>query len=165
MNVGMLCTRKTHQAALDETAQVAAERMLENKVGTLVVVDAHHKPVGILTDRDLALRVVAGGLQPREVRVSDVMTAHPRKESAPVEEALETMRSLGVRRLPVVDSDGALTGVLGADDVLEFVASEISSLGRLVGSSRPGVLTPARRVRKAKLETAGLERANADLQC
>lgn len=168
MNVGTLCTRTTYLAEAGETVKSAARRMHEKNVGTLVVLDEDKKPVGIVTDRDLVVRVLVAGHDPEQICVEEVMTGHPRwvKETTPIEEALETMRGLGVRRLPVVDRAGRLAGIIGADDVLEFVAGELGLLGKLVGSSHPGVLTPTVSRRRAKLAaTAGLEKANSDLQC
>jgi CBS domain-containing protein len=168
MNVGTLCTRTTYLAEHDETVKSAARRMHEKNVGTLVVLDAARKPVGIVTDRDLVVRVLVAGHDPEQICVEEVMTGHPRwvKEATPIEEALETMRGLGVRRLPVVDRAGRLAGIIGADDILEFVAGELGLLGKLVSSSHPGILTPTvTQTHATHGACAGLERAISDPQC
>ena len=145
MNVGKNCTRVLHLAESDESVQVAADRMKQENVGTLLVVDAEGKPSGILSDRDLALRVVADGMDPRQTNVGQVMTAHPRwvTESTLIETAVELMRELAVRRLPVVDKQERLVGILSVDDVLGLVTKELESLGRVIGWAHPGIALPA----------------------
>ena len=144
MTVGRICTRKTHVARADESVRAAAGRMREGHVGTLVAVDDDGCPSGILTDRDLAVRVVADGLDASRIRVEEVMTAHPRwvQEGTAIEDALALMQRLGVRRLPVVDESEKLVGIVSADDVLELVSEEISDLGRIVGASQAGAGPP-----------------------
>lgn len=169
MNVGKICCRTTHLAEGGETVQAAAERMRRENVGTLVVLDAGRKPVGIVTDRDLALRVVAPGLDARATRIAQVMTANPRfvGETTSIEDALATLRDLAVRRLPVVDGGGRLVGIVSMDDVLQHVSEELSSLGRIAGWVRPGSRLPAAvPPRPAKRPSAqGLQRATPDLEC
>lgn len=139
MTIGKICQREVHLADIGESALAAAQRMREHNVGTLLVLDEEHKPVGILTDRDLVLRVMAVGLAPDRTRVVDVMTAHPRtvSESTPIEDVVAAMRGLGVRRVPVVAADGRLAGVVSLDDVLALLAEELGSLGRLLEHAKP----------------------------
>lgn len=140
MSIAEICSRTTWLIDSTESAQSAAKRMKTENVGTLVVVDGEGKPVGILTDRDLTTRVLAEGRDAGSILVSDVMTAHPRcvREAAPVEEAVSKMRSLAVRRLPVTDDEGHLTGIVSVDDVMEFVTRELHDLGQVMGWSQPG---------------------------
>jgi CBS domain-containing protein len=170
MSVGRICSRITYLADPDETAQVAAERMKQRNVGTLIVIDEERTAIGILTDRDLALRVVAPGHDPAQVSVAEVMTANPRwvEEATPIEDAVVIMRGMGVRRLPVVDAHERVVGIVSIDDVLELVTEELSSLGRIVGLSHPGGITPDEKPRSPRIDdplTSGLERAAADLEC
>jgi CBS domain-containing protein len=169
MTVGKFCSRTTHLAGSEESVQVAAERMKVENVGTLIVLDEARRPVGILTDRDLALRVVAPGLDPRRTNVAQAMSAHPRcvGEATAIEDAVETMRGLAVRRLPVVDAQQRLIGILSIDDVLELVAEELSNLGKITGWVRLGnslpVAVPVPRKRLAPAQ--GLQRAASDPEC
>jgi CBS-domain-containing membrane protein len=170
MTVGRICSRNAQLAGLEESCQLAAKRMKETNVGTLVVVDAKRRPIGIVTDRDLVLRVMARGIDPWEATVGQVMTAHPRwvGERTPIGDAVTAMRTLGVRRLPVVDLEERLVGIVTADDVLEFVSSELSNLGQLVGCSHQGVAVPAlltRAPRKAVPDSSGLQKALTDMEC
>jgi CBS domain-containing protein len=142
MTVGRICIREVDLAEPEETARDAAQRMAARHVGTLVVVDSERRPTGILTDRDLALRVVAAGENAERLSVGEVMTAGIRtiEEDAPIEDALEAMRRQGVRRLPVVDAAGTLVGILSVDDVLSLLIEEFRSMGGVLERSSPRVV-------------------------
>ena len=139
MTVGPICTRDVDLAELDESAQVAAKRMQACKVGALIVVDGDSKPVGILTDRDLAIRVVAQGLDPRITLVRDVMTKSPESidEDTPIEVAISCMRANHCRRLPVVNEQGRLAGIISLDDVVDLLTDELDEIGELLRSESP----------------------------
>ncbi len=122
-----------------EDLSAAARLMRERHIGYLVVVEPYLsgavKPVGVLTDRDIVISVIAKGADPRELRVGDVMTRKPVMidESKTLAAALGEMRRIGVRRIPVVGALGELLGVLSLDEVLDALAEEL--LG-VVGSIR-----------------------------
>jgi CBS domain-containing protein len=139
MSVGRICLRDVHLAEAAESVVDAARRMRERGVGTLLVLDEARRPVGLVTDRDLALRVVAAGGDPQRVAVRDVMTASPRtvSEGTPIEAALSLMRSGSFRRLPVVDPEGRLVGILSLDDVLVLLAEEFASIRDLLEREAP----------------------------
>ena len=139
MSVGRICLRDVHLAQPDESACEAARRMQERGVGTLLVLDGARRPVGLVTDRDLAIRVVAAGRDPQRVTVREVMTAHLKKvnEATSIESALSLMRSGAVRRLPVVDDDDGLVGILSLDDVLGLMAEEFASIRELLDREAP----------------------------
>jgi CBS domain-containing protein len=139
MSVGRICLREVSLAERGESVLEAARRMRERGVGTLVVLDDARRPVGLVTDRDLALRVVATGGDPSAVSVTYVMTEHPRtvSETTPIESALSLMRSGTFRRLPVVDDDGKLVGIVTLDDVLGLLAEEFALIGALLEREAP----------------------------
>lgn len=139
MSVGRICIRSVVLASPDETAADAAARMETEGVGTLVVTDAEDRPLGILTDRDVALRCVGRGLDPFTTEVEDVMTAPARtvSEDEVIEDALSLMASGGHRRLVVTDEDDALVGILSVDDVLDLLIEEAESIGRILRSQAP----------------------------
>lgn len=142
MSIGRICVRKVDTAKSDESAKHAAKRMHDRKVGTLVVVNSAHEPVGIITDRDLAVRVVGQGGDPAETKVEDVMTDKPRciSEDTPIEEALQIMRSGEFRRLPVV-SGRRLVGLVSLDDILDLIMEEFASVHGLLQKQLPRSLT------------------------
>lgn len=138
MSIGRICTRVVATAGPEESVRDVAERMAEHNVGTIVVVDSD-RPVGILTDRDLAVRVLATGLDPESTRIGDVMTERPRAldESTPIEEALAVMKGSGVRRILVTGSHGALAGIVALDDVLELLVEEMETIGKILRKESP----------------------------
>jgi CBS domain-containing protein len=119
----------------------AARLMREHHVGSLVVVDETGKgrvPVGILTDRDIVVAVVAREVDPRALTAGDVMsgelaTVRPTDSAA---DALERMRRRGVRRLPVVAENGTLAGIVTIDDLLAAVADELGALVRAISAEQ-----------------------------
>lgn len=145
MTVGNICNREVDTARPDDSIRVAADRMLQRNVGTLIVCTKDRKPVGILTDRDITLKVVAHGKDPRTVKVSEIMSklfGHV-TEGTDVEPALSIMRAGGFRRLPVVDASGGLVGILSVDDILVQHARETGLIADLIRKEGPGSLQRA----------------------
>jgi CBS domain-containing protein len=139
MSIGRICQREVDTADVGESARVAAQRMGARGVGALLVLDDRHRPIGILTDRDVALRVAGEGLDPNAVTVGEVMTRdlHTVTEDGAIEDSLRLMRRHAVRRLPVVDDDGALIGIVTLDDVISLLAEEMSQMGKILERSSP----------------------------
>lgn len=117
-------------AELGETALDVARRMRDFHVGC-VVVTRGARPVGIITDRDLAIRVVAEGRDPRETSVADVVTydATTLSRDAGIETAVRMMSERGVRRLPIVTDDGRIVGIVTADDLTMLLAQQLAQIG------------------------------------
>jgi len=138
MTVGDFCNRQVVLACREESVTEAARRMRDFHVGTLVVVDEHEGrrfPVGVLTDRDLVVRILAQDRRAADATVvGEAMTSKlvTAQETDDLVDALKKMRSFGVRRLPVVNESGGLEGVLAFDDLVEFVADELSDLSSLL---------------------------------
>jgi len=117
-------------AQLDESAAMAARRMRDFRVGCVVIV-RNARPVGILTDRDLAIRVVAAGLDPERTPVSEIVTyeASTVSREAGLETVVQLMSERGVRRMPIVTDDGKVSGVVTADDLLVLFTKQLANLG------------------------------------
>ena len=111
----------------------AARLMRDENVGAVVVANGR-EPIGIVTDRDLAVRVVAEQRAASDVPLASIMSTHPAFVATrrTLDEVISTMRQLGVRRLPVVDDAGNLDGILSLDDVLMLLARELGELGEAV---------------------------------
>lgn len=138
MSVGAICTRAVHTATRAERAREAARRMHQYRVGSLVVVDLEGKPVGVVTDRDIAVRCVADGLG-GDIRIEEIMTrpVSTVHEDTGIDEAVKHMSGAHIRRLVVVDDHGALVGLLALDDVLELLVEEAEDIGRLLHAQMP----------------------------
>lgn len=141
MSVGRICSRSVVIASPDESVREGARRMATRNVGSLVVLDGEGVPTGILTDRDVALRCVAADLDPDSSIIGDVMTSPVEtvRESVPIEDALRVMAASGARRLPVVDAEDQLVGILALDDVLELLIEETGTIGRLLQRHQPAL--------------------------
>jgi CBS domain-containing protein len=141
MSVGKICQREVDFADPEESVFLAAERMRDHTVGALVVLNERRQPIGILTDRDVTLRVVAGGRDPHSTTVEDVMTREPKTaaEQTPIEVAVAQMRAGAFRRLPVVDEGGELVGLVTLDDILMLLCEEFNSIGGLLARETPAV--------------------------
>ena len=137
MAIGEICSREVVFAPTDMTVRAAAQLMREYHVGALVVVkdpEGARTPVGIITDRDLAVAIVAKGLNADLLRVDEVMGPELTtvRETDGVSATIALMRAKGVRRMPVLDAAGRLAGIVTADDFLDLLAEELSALARLV---------------------------------
>lgn len=121
--------KPTATAAEGDEAAAVARTMRDARVGCVVVTRGVH-PVGIITDRDLALRVVAEGRDPTRTRASEIVTYDPFviEEEAEIETAAARMREHGVRRLPIVDGSGKVVGMVTADDLLALLGREFANL-------------------------------------
>ncbi len=116
-------------AHLEDTIVGAAKKLRDQHVGCLVV-ERNGKPYGILTDRDITLRVVAEGLDAATTTVADVATFDPIhvRDLEGVETVARRMREYGVRRVPVVDDAGALCGIITADDIVRLLGRELGDV-------------------------------------
>ncbi len=138
MRVREFCSRVIVVAEPETDLRTAAQMMRDNHVGALVVVDRKEgarRPLGIITDRDIVVAVVAAaGVRPETLAVRDVMASELAvvNENDGVFEAIDVMKDRGARRLPVVASDGTLIGILTLDDLLRVLATELDGLAEAV---------------------------------
>lgn len=121
----------------DQSICACALQMRLDHVGSLVV-DENQTPLGMITDRDIAIEVVARKLNPEQLTVKDIMTS-PVVTATPNESmvvALARMREFGVRRLPIVDEQGKLVGVISNSNLVEELSGLLDSLVRNIHSSK-----------------------------
>lgn len=133
MTVGSICTRRV--VVVDRAIDIAAaaEVMRNNHIGYLIVTDARAgggTPVGVLTDRDIVVKVMSKDVDPHTLTVGDVMTPDPlvAAEDHGISETLRRMRGLGVRRVPVVGPHGHVSGVLSIDDVVDHIVGQLADV-------------------------------------
>lgn len=140
MRTGQVCNRTVVVVAKDTTLADAAKLMREHHVGSLVVAQNTYgrKPVGIVTDRDMVVEVMAADLDYRTLTVGEIMGDKlvVAKESDDTLDTLKLMRARGVRRLPVVTEKGDLAGIVTIDDLLEIVAEELEDVVHAIGNEQ-----------------------------
>jgi len=138
MPIGEVCVRDVVVVSKEQTIQQAAVLMRRNHVGDLVVVEeragGRQVPVGIVTDRDIVVSVLATAVDPQVYTVGDLVA---RKlltvaEDQGVFETIQYMRTNGVRRMPVVDRAGGLVGIISVDDLIQLLSDEMSELAKLI---------------------------------
>ncbi|MEQ1601145.1 MAG: CBS domain-containing protein [Methylophilaceae bacterium] len=137
MSIGKFCHRQVITAQRDDSVLEAAKLMRQHHVGDVLVVEAHNGrniPVGIVTDRDLVVEIMAPELAPETITVGDIMVEEIAviEQSVGVFEAIQNMRIKGIRRLPVVDKSGGLVGIITFDDLLALLAEELGTLVKAV---------------------------------
>jgi CBS domain-containing protein len=138
MSVGEFCNRDVVIVAKEQNVVEAAKLMRQYHVGDVVVVmdkDDKKIPVGILTDRDIVIELVAEQVDPQSLTVGDVMSDQLLivSERDELLDTIEQMRSKGVRRVPIVGEQGELVGILTLDDVLDVLAEAFNGLVLLTG--------------------------------
>lgn len=138
MSVGEICNREVVTAHKEDTVIAAAKLMRARHAGSIVVVEGEGeavKPLGIITDRDFVVELMAKDVDVHSVTLQDLMGSEllMAREADGIWETILRMRAMGVRRLPVVDdTDHYLVGILTMDDLLEFLAGEFYDLAKLV---------------------------------
>lgn len=141
MQVIDVSTREVVQCSRTATALELAQLMRNSHVGDVVVVDqpdGQKIPVGIVTDRDLVIEVLARERDPATVTAAELMGPQlvTAGEQDDVHEVTELMRFKGVRRVPIVDSRGSLAGIVALDDLLALIGGELTLLGRVMARER-----------------------------
>lgn len=136
MSIRKICTHEVIKAAKSMSIKEVARLMKKNNIGTVVIVEneTDSKPIGILTDRDLTIKILAEDIESKDVRIGDIMSNDLLilKKHQGINEAIEMMCAKGVRRAPVVDENYNLCGIAVVDDLLLLIADELNSLAKLV---------------------------------
>jgi predicted transcriptional regulator len=141
MKVGEYCKRAVVAINARADAVAAAQLMRNEHVGFLIVYrdgDELQRPVGVLTDRDLVLAVMAREVDAHAVTVEDVMTRQPliANEHDEFSDLLQAMQMAGIRRVPVVDVRGALVGIIAIDDALDVITGLMCDISGSIKSEQ-----------------------------
>jgi len=137
MTAGEYCNREVVITGQDVSVTEAAMLMKQHHVGDLVVVEKQGEktlPIGIITDRDIVIEVIAKKADPDALIIKDIMSTGlvTVEEKQALLDTLTLMQNQGVRRIIVVDAQGSLQGLLSADDAIELIAEAINNLTKLV---------------------------------
>ncbi len=140
MKTADICSTRVVTALPTTALAEVAKLMRKNHVGSVVIVDAAdpRRPVGIVTDRDIVVEVVAAGEDARTVTAGEIMNASIVTAAADDDASwsLKVMRDRGIRRLPVVDADGAMIGIVALDDLLAAASSTLYDVVQAIGTER-----------------------------
>ena len=134
------CCREQVVAVSPDTPAVEVARIMgEKNVGRVVIVTGDNRPVGVITDRDLAVRVMAQERNPGEVRAGDIVTRDviTFRDSMGVYEAIQKMTAEGIRRMPVVDDAGKLIGIVTMDDIIRMLGEEMAAIAKNIEKQSP----------------------------
>ncbi len=137
LNVGHIARRVVVVAERETPILKVAQLMRDNHIGAVIIIEdapPKNRPIGIITDRDLVVEVLALELDYRVFTAGDIMTGNPTtvRETDAVFDAFERMQRTGVRRLPVVDGEDRLVGIVAFDDLVELLAQEMGHLAKTV---------------------------------
>ena len=137
--VGDLATNQVTTARAGTSVREIAQKMDSEEAGCVVIVDGAHRPIGVVTDRDIAMRVLRRRKNADVTVARDVMSTHPLRvrEKTPVATALRRMRAEGIRRAPVVGAAGKVVGLFSIDSALRTIASEVDALADVAAAQAP----------------------------
>jgi signal-transduction protein with cAMP-binding, CBS, and nucleotidyltransferase domain len=138
MTVLDCCRIDVVTASPDAKVNEVAELMSDSNVGCVVITN-DQCPVGIVTDRDIVTRVLAPGKDPKKTAISEVMTRDPVvvEDGTGLFEAMQFIRDEGVRRLPIIDCDGRLAGIITLDDIIRLIGQEMQYIGDVIREASP----------------------------
>lgn len=141
MTVYECCRPSVVTAPPGASVMDVARQMSESNVGCVVITDDECRPVGVVTDRDLVIRVMARELDPGSTPVGEIMTREPvvADQDTGLFEAMQCARESRVRRLPVVDDDDRLVGIITMDDIVRLLAEEMRCVNEVILEASPSI--------------------------
>lgn len=136
MTIGNYCKHAVITTSKNTSVFDAAKLMKQHNIGDIVVVDETNSgmPVGIFTDRDIAIKIVAEEVDPRDLTVGDAMSQNllVLQEHQQIQETVDMMCAKGVRRAPIIDKNNKIIGIATLDDLFLLFADQLGSLAKLV---------------------------------
>ena len=137
MNIGEICTREVVCTTAATSVAAAAKLMRQYRISDVIVTRneaGKRVPLGIVTERDIVLSIVAAERVPESITVGDIMSRKlaTAAEDEDVFDTIQRMREMGIRRMPIVDGEGALCGIVSLDGIIEVLAEEMNELVRLI---------------------------------
>jgi CBS domain-containing protein len=141
MPISEFCQRNVVCATRETTVTEAAALMRQHHIGDVIIVEERggkRVPVGIVTDRDIVVEVIAAGVDPNQLKLGDLKLAPlvTVSEIATYAQTVSKMSVEGVRRMPVLAADGTLVGIITLDDMLWQLAAPLAALAGLSGRGR-----------------------------
>ncbi len=140
MTIYTVCKTNVVSVSPHTSITFVADLMKEKNIGCVIITE-DHKPVGIVTDRDIALRGTLKSEENVTTPVSTIMTPDVQiiRKDTGIFDAVQVMKSSKVRRLPVVDMGGRLVGLITVDDIIRLLARELGEIARVIGNESPEI--------------------------
>jgi CBS domain-containing protein len=136
MTIHALCNKNIITATATMTITKAISLMNDNHIGALIIIDDERgtMPIGLITDRDIALKACKEGTNLNDIQINDIMTKDLviLKDDQGIKETLDIMSEKGIRRAPVVNHNNELIGIISLDDLTLLLAEEIQSISKLI---------------------------------
>lgn len=134
MAIGKLYKCDVITAPHDALVSDVAKLMKQYNIGDIVVVDNKNSPLGIITDRDIAVKIVADEVDSKQVSAADIMSSDLLilKEYQDIQEAIDMMSAKNIRRAPIVDENNQLCGIVSVDDLIMQFAEGLQSIARII---------------------------------
>lgn len=138
MSLENFCKKPVVKISPDEDIATACRSMEQNNVGCLVA-EQNGQLCGIVTDRDIALKVAGAQKDPRQTRVRDIMTADPVRISvnSDLHHLTSLMHAYHVRRVPIVNGSNDMLGIVTMDDLVALLGDEMSEIGKAISEGFP----------------------------
>ena len=135
MSIGTLCNRNVICVNTGSVISEVAKQMEDKNVGCVIVVD-NDKPCGLVTDRDIVIRVINRERDPSKTYVDDIMSELVLclDEDMGLYEALEKLKGKSLRRFPVIDKHGNLKGIITIDDIVYLLGKELYDVASILQS-------------------------------
>ncbi|MDD1730013.1 MAG: CBS domain-containing protein [Methanospirillum sp.] len=140
MTIYTVCKTNVVSVSPHTSISFVSDLMKEKNIGCVIITE-DHKPVGIVTDRDIALRGTLKSEENTTTPVSTIMTPDVQtiRKDTGIFDAVQVMKSSKVRRLPVVDMGGRLVGLITVDDIIRLLARELGEIARVIGNESPEI--------------------------
>ncbi len=135
MSISTLCNKEVICVEVGTSIEQVGKLMEQKNIGCVVAID-NTKPCGLITDRDILIRVINKGLSPKDTYVNDVMSelVMTLDEDMGLHEALEKVKGMSVRRFPVTDKNGDLKGIVTLDDIIYLLGKEMYDVASIIKS-------------------------------
>ena len=146
MAIGDYARRELARIEVDATIQAAATQMAEQSIGFLLVYEKV-RFVGVVTDRDIALRTIREGLDPKQTPIKAITETEVVviNQECPVRVGMRMMKKYGLRRMLVGDKKGEIQGLVTWDDLVGLVARELADVAGTIAAQGPHLPIPASR--------------------
>jgi CBS domain-containing protein len=135
MKISEICRSDVVSIDQNASAAEAAKIMKRSRIGSLIAIEeGSNKPIGIITDRDIVLKVIAEGKDPSSVKIAEFMSKnlYMENQDTDIAEVISMMKEKGIRRVPIIDDESRLCGIVSLDDLCLMVDKEQDNIADII---------------------------------